>query len=283
MSGRIRIGPGGRRNALFVLLPIAVGAALFSLNGPGSPGRGSLLDAGQSAVAPVAPVVPDGVGTVPPTSPPTTSPTIVGAPTAAGTGPTSTAASGPPASTGTGTTTTLAVARNPDPQDTTQGPAAPGQVAPATTSAPSPTSPSTTTTRLTAPAAVRTGPGRSAGVEAQVVGLTNGDRGGTGLGALTRNACLDSLAAGYAEAMFQSGVLAHNPKAGPAVMGCRANATWGDNVGTAGPCDAALVEREWMASPTHRENILGTAFQFIGVGAWSNDLGTCWIQVLFSS
>jgi len=115
------------------------------------------------------------------------------------------------------------------------------------------------------------------------VPLTNRDRGREGLGPLTRNACLDAIASGYAEKMARSGVLAHNPGAGPAVTGCRPNASWGDNVGTAAPCDTALLEERWMASPSHRRNILTGAFQLIGVGAWTDAQGGCWVQVLFSS
>jgi uncharacterized protein YkwD len=83
--------------------------------------------------------------------------------------------------------------------------------------------------------------------------------------------------------MARSGVLAHNPGAGAAVAGCRSNPSWGDNVGTSKPCDTALLEREWMGSPSHRRNILTGAFTLIGVGAWTDDKGACWVQVLFSS
>ena len=116
-----------------------------------------------------------------------------------------------------------------------------------------------------------------------MVPLTNQDRTGAGLGSLSRNSCLDSVASGYAEQMARSGVLAHNPGAGAAVAGCRSNPSWGDNVGTSKPCDTALLEREWMDSPSHRRNILTGAFTLIGVGAWTDEKGACWVQVLFSS
>ncbi|HEV2761270.1 MAG TPA: CAP domain-containing protein [Acidimicrobiales bacterium] len=120
-------------------------------------------------------------------------------------------------------------------------------------------------------------------MEADIVPLTNADRTAQGLVALSRSSCLDSIASGYAEQMARSGVLAHNPGAGPAVQGCRTDATWGDNVGTAAPCDTARLEREWMASPSHRRNILTGGFRLIGVGAWTDEQGGCWVQVLFSS
>ena len=113
--------------------------------------------------------------------------------------------------------------------------------------------------------------------------LTNRDRSTDGLVALTRNSWLDSVASRYAEQMARSGVLAHNPGSGAAVTDCHPGATWGDNVGTAAPCDTARLERDWMASPSHRRNILTGAFRLIGVGAWTDEQGGCWVQVLFSS
>jgi len=120
-------------------------------------------------------------------------------------------------------------------------------------------------------------------VEAQIVPLTNTDRSAEGLGPLARSGCLDAVASDYAEQMARNSVMAHNPGAGPAVIGCRPGATWGDNVGTAAPCSAALLEERWMASPTHRRNILTGLFQLVGVGVWTDDSGACWVQVLFSS
>ena len=127
------------------------------------------------------------------------------------------------------------------------------------------------------------GPAHVPSVEADMVPLTNQDRNANGLGSLARNACLDGVAAGYAEQMARSGVLAHNPGAGAAVAGCRTDATWGDNVATSAPCDSALMEERFMASPPHRHNILTGAFSYVGVGAWSDAAGGCWVQVLFST
>lgn len=139
----------------------------------------------------------------------------------------------------------------------------------------------TTTTTTSAPAAARTT--RSSGVEADVVSLTNQDRARSGLGLLSRNGCLDSAASEFAHQMATSGVLAHNPGAAGAVRGCRPNAAWGDNVGTSTPCSPTLLEERWMASPSHRRNILTADFQHVGVGAWTDAQGSCWVQVLFSS
>ncbi len=104
-----------------------------------------------------------------------------------------------------------------------------------------------------------------------------------GLGALARNACVDAAASGYAEQMARRGVMAHEQGAGTSITGCRPGAAWGDNVGTAGPCSAALLEERWMASPGHHRNIMTGGFTQVGVGVWTDERGTCWAQVLFSS
>jgi uncharacterized protein YkwD len=158
----------------------------------------------------------------------------------------------------------------------------PATSAPATAPTPTPTTAAPATTTTTA-APARTGRSPDPSAAAEVVPLTNADRGANGLDGLSRSACLDSVASGFAEQMARTGVLAHNAGAGAGVSGCRTDATWGDNVGRALPCDIALLEREWMASPGHRHNILTAAFTSIGVGAWTGDDGTCWVQVLFSS
>ncbi len=163
-------------------------------------------------------------------------------------------------------------------------PGSPATTAPApATTAPSTTSSTTTSTTTTTAAPRAPARSRNAGAEAEVVPLTNADRAAAGLGALSRNSCLDSVASRFAEQMARTGVLAHNPGSGAGVTGCRAGATWGDNVGMSSECDTALLEREWMASPGHRRNILTSAFTLIGVGAWTDETGACWVQVLFSS
>jgi len=161
--------------------------------------------------------------------------------------------------------------------------AGPTSTSPASPTRAAETITTTTTSPPPPPPPATGGYARDRDVEAEVVPLTNQDRSAQGLGALSRNACLDSVASGYAEQMARSGVLAHNSGAGPAIQGCRPNSSWGDNVGTAAPCDVPRLEREWMASPGHRRNILTGAFQHIGVGAWTDEKGGCWVQVLFSS
>lgn len=306
---RLLGGPNAARKAIFALLPVVLGAGLF-LTAPDRPStRSSLLETTQASILPLeldspgttstaqTPATPFGEATTETTiagllTPAfgTDTPSVPGTAPASGTGTTPAAlgtsraggtdgVSGGSESLDDGSAATPAAAdggsaRTPVPTtETTSTP---------TTQAPEATT-TTSTTTTTAPAPVRTGRARGADVEAEVVPLTNADRTAQGLGTLSRSSCLDSAASGFAEQMARNGVLAHNPGAGPAVLDCRPNATWGDNVGTAAPCDTAFLETQWMASPSHRRNILTGAFQLIGVGAWTDAQGGCWVQVLFSS
>jgi uncharacterized protein YkwD len=153
----------------------------------------------------------------------------------------------------------------------------------ASSSTSSTSSTTSTSTTTTAPPPPPVTSGRLPSVEADMLPLTNNDRTGQGLGTVARNACLDGVAGGYARQMAGNGVLAHNPGAGAAVIGCRPGASWGDNVGTTGPCSAAVLEDAFMASPSHRHNILTPGFTQVGFGVWTDANGSCWMQVLFSS
>lgn len=290
----LRRHPGGwnaSRQAVFALLPVLIGAGVLIGGGDGDVTGSSSLEATQSSVASLlehppavteevagpagAEVVLGGIGAtaVPASSVPDPVAGVAGAPTDS-----AVVAPAPEVAVGStvqaGDVTSTPTVRLP----TTD---APVTDPPVTTS--SSTSSSTTTSTTAAPAPVRAARSRDAGAEADLVPLTNQDRVAAGLGTLTRDACLDGVASGYAEQLAANGVLAHNSGAATAVRGCRPGSTWGDNVGTASPCDTARLEREWMASPGHRRNILTGAFTRIGVGAWTDEKGACWVQVLFSS
>ena len=231
-----------------------------------------------------------------------TAPTTTARPVDATTGDTATRGSPPPvAAAGTsevptavlsGIASTTVAAATPVSTSPTTGtsqpdastvPTSPTTTAPATT-ATTPPSPSTTTsTPTTTTTTAPPGPVRNRTAEAAVVPLTNADRGAASLGQVSRDSCLDAVAAGYAEQMARSQALVHNPGSGAAIAGCRSNPTWGDNIGTVRPCDTTYLEQQWMASPSHRHNILTAAFTYVGVGAWTDDQGGCWVQVLFSS
>ena len=273
-------GSGAGRGVVVTALALVLGTAFLLVGGDGSQMGTSRLEATQASVVPLVSGDEDTLETVPvPVGPGAADDVAVAPPTSMATA--TAAPAPPPAAQSPTTTTTNATALSTPSPSTPVSTTSP--VATATTTTTATTSTATTTTATAAPAPPPTGPARAPGAEAEVVGLTNEDRSAEGLGSLTRNGCLDSVASRYAEQMARRGVLAHNPDGGPAVAGCRPGATWADNVGTSEPCDTALLEKKWMASAGHRRNILTGAFQLIGVGAWTDEQGGCWVQVLFST
>ena len=317
MLRRLLGGPGAARKAVLALLPVVLGAGLLLAAGDRPSTRDSVLETTQASVLPLgldssAPAATAQAPATPGATDGTVSTLAGGLPSesggettavpgsASGPGPGAESTSAPESA----STSWTGLPSSPNGVDGDADPGAAVSTAPAaessavsgpaamstqtTPTTPTPTTPTTraaevTTTTTTPPPPAPSGRARASGVEAEVVPLTNADRTAQGLVALSRSACLDSIASGYAEQMAGSRVMAHNPGAGPAVQGCRPNATWGDNVGTAAPCDTARLEREWMASPSHRRNILTGEFRLIGVGAWTDEQGGCWVQVLFSS
>ena len=298
MFPRLR-GAWGPRRMAFAVIPAALGALLFLAGDRPSTGT-SRLEATQG-IAPVplpGDQTPDTTGppadTAPATAAPDGAPTAVGllgeavaaalaadpeaaaASDTAGAGPATT--SGTPTAGPAGTNAFTAPATS---ESSSTPRASSGETStPATTNTSTTAAAPPTTTTTAAP---RSGPVRVPGVEAEVVPLTNADRNANGLGSLSRSGCLDAVASRYAEQLARSGVLAHTPGASAAVSECRPNSAWGDNVGTSLPCSSAVLEERWMASPSHRRNILTGEFQYIGVGAWTDTTGACWVQVLFSS
>ena len=293
MLPRLRGAWGPWRRVALVVVPAVLGALLLLTGDRPSPGtsrleatQGLLPDLLFDAPAPsttvaAAPAGPE-AGSPPSTSadPFGPAPALAASAGSADSGPTTTAAAGP-TSTGGSPAAAESTAAPTASSGASEGPAS-GSPATTTTAVPvttTATTPPATTTTTAAPS----GPVRTPGVAADVVPLTNRDRNAAGLGSLSRSSCLDAVASDYAQKLAVAGVLAHNPGAGAAVTDCRPGAAWGDNVGTSLPCSASLLEERWMASPSHRHNILTAAFQHIGVGAWTDAAGACWVQVLFSS
>jgi uncharacterized protein YkwD len=94
----------------------------------------------------------------------------------------------------------------------------------------------------------------------------NGDRGGAGLGALTWNSCLASIAYQNAARMANQGFISH--AGGPSQdLGCGLGNRAGENVGYwSGGINDAQLNSMFMNSPDHRANIMG-AYHYVGT-AW---------------
>ncbi len=126
--------------------------------------------------------------------------------------------------------------------------------------------------------------------EARLVALTNQARTSHGLRALSVDSTLTSLARWRSSDMATRGYFSHNiPPSGQMVFD-RMRAMHipfvlaGENIGwtDAAASDATgMIEQMFLASPAHRENIMGTAWDRIGVGAYRAASGRIFYTVLF--
>jgi uncharacterized protein YkwD len=119
-------------------------------------------------------------------------------------------------------------------------------------------------------------PGNLGAVRAAVLCLHNRERAAHGLPALRENGKLRQAAKGHSGDMVAHGFFAHDSPSG-ADMADRILGTgyargegWslGENIawGTGSLATAAEIQRAWMSSPGHRENILRREFREIGIG-----------------
>ncbi len=155
----------------------------------------------------------------------------------------------------------------------------PPTTAPATTSTVATTAPTTTvpssvpTSEQPAPQpAPAPGPDTSAdaGVQQEVLALTNAERAAAGCGALTLDPALNAAADGHSEDMAVNDYFSHTDRNGNG-PGVRARAAGypggavGENIAV-GYRSAASVVQGWMDSPGHRANILNCRYTHLGVG-----------------
>jgi hypothetical protein len=126
---------------------------------------------------------------------------------------------------------------------------------------------------LGGPLAVRSA---QAGEVADLTAMTNADRAGAGLRALATAGDLQSLAQSRANEMARSGRLAHTSNLGSKVTGWK---RLGENVGR-GP-NLRDIQTAFMASPSHRENILDRDFTQLGVGVTWDGKEYYYVAVIF--
>lgn len=107
---------------------------------------------------------------------------------------------------------------------------------------------------------------------------TNESRERFDLPPLRLNLELSAIARRHSMAMARAGSLFHTPDAGIYLRAIDWR-TWGENVGYT-PGDVGSVHEAFMASPTHRENILNGAFRYAAIGSVRMD-GTLWVTVFF--
>ncbi len=107
------------------------------------------------------------------------------------------------------------------------------------------------------------------------LGLINAERADAGLGALTPDPDLASVAQAWSAEMASSGRLAHNPN-----LRDQVEPGWqrlAENVGTGSSVE--MLHDSFMASAGHRRNVLGD-FDRVGVGVVEAE-GRLWVTVDF--
>ena len=122
---------------------------------------------------------------------------------------------------------------------------------------------------------VRPGQAPASDLAAATVCLMNSERAARGLEPLRRSATLETGAARYAKTMVEERFFSHtDPSGGNVATRMEADPAasvfdeFGENLGWASfdlTTPRSIVEG-WMASPTHRENVLYSRFDEVGVG-----------------
>lgn len=119
--------------------------------------------------------------------------------------------------------------------------------------------------------------GHDPAAEASLVEVTNRFRAAHGLPPLAVDAALRSQARRWARHLATTSTLAHDPDLGTGVV--RPWSLVGENVGR-GP-GVADLHAAFVASPTHRANLLDPGYTRIGVGALRGSDGRLYVVVRF--
>ena len=118
----------------------------------------------------------------------------------------------------------------------------------------------------------------------KLLGMLNQARAREGLAAMHRDRALDQVARAHANTMIQTGRVAHNTGDGsPAsrVQGAQVNALRiGENVARA-PTLRRIHDALWN-SPSHRDNMLDSSFDRVGIALVRGERGKLWAVQLFA-
>jgi hypothetical protein len=102
----------------------------------------------------------------------------------------------------------------------------------------------------------------------RLVTLINQARAQQGLKALTVTGGTSTVAASWTQHLDQQQALSHNPNLGHQLEthGSPNWTAYGENVGDGPTSSADTLFQAYMNSPEHRDNILGSAYRYLGVG-----------------
>ncbi|PFG34555.1 CAP domain-containing protein [Sanguibacter antarcticus] len=129
--------------------------------------------------------------------------------------------------------------------------------------------------------AIASGAPNSAGTQALFSAL-NSSRAAAGLPALAYNDSLAAVAQSWSANMAATGAMVHNPSVSTQIpAGWRALA---ENIAYAGGYAdlAGTIHTNWMNSPGHRKNILGSTYTDVGIGYHVDAAGTAWATQVFA-
>ena len=113
----------------------------------------------------------------------------------------------------------------------------------------------------------------------QMLEATNGSRLSHHVGDLSLNAQMSALAEHHSAEMAKRGYLFHTPNVGTYLAGVSWR-TWGENIGYTQGGTVSELQKAFMHSPVHRDNILNGAYRHVAIGTVSRD-GTLWVTVFF--
>ena len=131
--------------------------------------------------------------------------------------------------------------------------------------------------------ATATTPANFSPYESSLYSSINAARAQAGLPGLSAAPGLTDVARGWASTMSASGTLSHNPNLANDVQASGAPG-WtvaAENVGVGGPADGLFTA--YMASPAHRDNILRSTVDSVGLGALRTPDGRVWDVMVFSN
>jgi uncharacterized protein YkwD len=116
-----------------------------------------------------------------------------------------------------------------------------------------------------------------------MVSVINASRAANGLGAVSVDSQLDTMAQNWAQQLAANGQLSHQNLA--AIIGSPYMAGWQrltENLFQGSPSSTnAFVENAWMASSAHRANILDPNVNRVGVGVAHDGSGTTYVVADF--
>lgn len=113
----------------------------------------------------------------------------------------------------------------------------------------------------------------------QMLKATNGSRLTHRVGRLSLNARISALAVRHSAEMAKRGYMFHTSNVGTYLAGVSWHA-WGENVGYTPGGAVSELQKAFMQSPVHRDNILNGAYKHVAIGTVSRD-GTLWVTVFF--